>query len=397
MTTKRSNNIEFIEKAKKIHNEKYDYSKVEYINNKTKVCIICPEHGEFWQTPNSHLKGRACPICMKEKNKQMLLENSNKQRLTTEQFILKARKIHNDKYDYSSVKYVNNYTKVNIICPIHGSFLVKPSNHLCGCGCKECMHEKQKLTKEQFILRARQIHGWKYDYSKVNYIDSQTKIHIICPEHGEFWQKPNGHLNGQGCPICGTIKIKEKLAFSKDDVLKKFIETNGNKYNYSKFEYNGYDVKSEIICPEHGSFLQTPRSHMRGVGCPYCANKHLIGESKLKELLENNFKKVLYQVKSSTIGFEWLGRQSLDFYVPEINTAIEYQGEQHFIPIKHWGNEKKFNYTRSLDIEKYHKAKNNGVKLLYFKYSKINTGNFPYDVIFDENELLSKLKSGIQL
>ena len=106
---------EFIEKAKKVHGDKYDYSKVEYVNSRTKICIICPQHGEFWQTPNAHLMKEGCPKCKGE-------NVSKVNRRTTNEFIEKAKKVHGDKYDYSKVDYKNNSTKVCIICPIHGEF-----------------------------------------------------------------------------------------------------------------------------------------------------------------------------------------------------------------------------------------------------------------------------------
>lgn len=139
----------FIIKARKIHGDKYDYSKVKYENSKTKVCIICPKHGEFWQTPNNHLTGFQCKLCGRE---QATIKNSS----TTDQFIEKARLVHGNKYDYSKVNYVNNKTKVNIICPIHGEFKITPDSHLSQkAGCILCGNEntkiKQSKTKEQFI------------------------------------------------------------------------------------------------------------------------------------------------------------------------------------------------------------------------------------------------------
>lgn len=135
--------------------------------------------------------------------------------LTTEQFIEKAKNIHGNKYDYSKTEYVNAEKKVCIICPEHGEFWQRPANHLSGKGCPVCGEIKRKagikLTTEQFIERAKKIHGDKYDYSKVNYIDTTTKVCIICPEHGEFWQKPYAHLNGHGCPGCAESKLEREV------------------------------------------------------------------------------------------------------------------------------------------------------------------------------------------
>ena len=246
--TKRSTTEEFINKARKVHGDKYDYSNVEYIGNKTKVCIICPEHGEFWQTPNSHLKGIGCPDCAKT---------------TRGGFIKKAREVHGDKYDYSKVEYKGINTKVCIICPKHGEFWQRPSSHLYGCGCRECAY-KLKFTKEDFIRKAKEVHGDKYDYSKAEYKGAKVKVCIICPEHGEFWQDPNSHLSGKGCPKC----------VGRNKTIEEFIEqarkVHGDKYDYSKVEYKGINTKVCIICPEHGEFWQSPYNHLNGHGCPNC-------------------------------------------------------------------------------------------------------------------------------
>ena len=119
---------EFIAKAKAVHGDKYDYSKVNYVNSFTKVTIICPKHGEFEQTPNLHLKSQGCPNCYGNK------------KMTIEEFIKRAKEVHGDKYDYSKVKYVNALTKVTIICPIHGEFEQTPAKHLLG------IRERKKFT-----------------------------------------------------------------------------------------------------------------------------------------------------------------------------------------------------------------------------------------------------------
>lgn len=180
---------DFITKAREIHGDKYDYSKVEYVDDKTKVCIIDPEYGEFWQTPANHLKGSGCP------------KRSGKSVPTKEEWVASARKVHGDKYDYSKVDYVNNRTKVCIICPEHGEFWQKPNDHLKGKGCPKCVVEQnrknQSLGAKAFLKKARLVHGDKYDYSKVDYVNGNTMVCIISPELGEFWQTPNDHI------LCG--------------------------------------------------------------------------------------------------------------------------------------------------------------------------------------------------
>ena len=250
---------QFVEEARKIHGDKYDYSKVNYENALTKVCIICPKHGEFWQKPNDHLNGHGCCFCSGVANK------------TTEQFIEEARKVHGDKYDYSKVNYINSGTKVCIICPKHGKFLQTPNSHLNGMqGCAKCAKENVGISKrigiEQFIERARKVHGDKYDYSKVNYVNGHEKVCIICPEHGEFWQAPSRHLYGQGCPVCADC-----VKLTTESFIERARKIHGDRYDYSKVDYVNNHEKVCIICKEHGEFWQTPAGHLKGCGCSACA------------------------------------------------------------------------------------------------------------------------------
>lgn len=186
---------EFIERAMKVHNDKYDYSKVNYKKSNVKIIIICPIHGDFEQIPNNHLSGTGCPKCANEKTSMKLT-------LTTEQFIKKANDVHNNFYDYSEVNYKSAHKKIIIICPKHSEFEQTPGNHLNGQGCPKCANERKKSSTEQFIKKATEVHNDKYDYSKVEYIHSKKPIIAICSIHGEFEQIPNNHLRGNGCPKC---------------------------------------------------------------------------------------------------------------------------------------------------------------------------------------------------
>ena len=208
----RLNKNNFIPRAKEIHGTKYDYSKTQYVKAKEPVIIICPKHGEFTQRPQDHiLKACGCPKCKGEKTIEV-------HSYTREKFIELAKAKHKDKYDYSRMSYINYTTKVQIVCPIHGVFEQVPRDHISGTGCPKCGREKANVSETyslgEFIEKAKKVHFNKYDYSKVNYINSQTKICIICPEHGEFWQTPANHLYGQGCPKCklvGQTKLYNKL------------------------------------------------------------------------------------------------------------------------------------------------------------------------------------------
>lgn len=204
----------FIERARKVHGNKYDYSKTKYINCKIKVCIICPKHGEFWQNPVNHYRrGDGCPTCGHGVKRQSWFMN-------TDIFISQAKAIHGDRYDYAETKYINSNIKVSIICPKHGRFEQDPSSHLSGSGCPICANKN--LNTERFVERAMLKHGGRYDYSKVIYRKSTQKVCIICSEHGEFWQTPNTHLQGGGCPECAHKNLM-KLVYGigvNDSTLK---------------------------------------------------------------------------------------------------------------------------------------------------------------------------------
>lgn len=188
-------------------------------------------------------------------------------KLTTEQFIQKALKVHGDKYDYSLVEYKNSHIKVIIICPIHGQFLQRSSAHLDGQCCKKCFINKQQSNIEEFINKANLIHKNKYDYSKFIYINSKIKGIIICPNHDEFLQIPNKHLRKRGCPKC----IKTKL-LTKKEFIEKANKIHNFKYDYSESTYINNKTKLIIICSDHGEFNQSPNSHLNKQGCPLCKN-----------------------------------------------------------------------------------------------------------------------------
>ena len=380
---KRLNTESFIKKSNKIHNNKYDYSSSVYKNNKTKISIICPIHGEFKQIPNNHLLGHGCPKC---KNNDLKLKYKTEGQ---EQFIDKARKVHGDKYDYSKVEYVNNRTKISIICPMHGEFLQTPNAHLNGHGCQKCKIEKLReinlKNKDIFVTNAINIHGNKYDYSKVEYVNNSTKVCIICPIHGEFWQTPNNHLYGYGCDKCAREKNSLVLRKTLEDFINESNTIHNFKYDYSKVEYINIQTPVCIICPEHGEFWQKPSVHLYGHGCPKCNQSRL--ENEISIFLEKNNIKYFTQYK-----FDWLrfnGLMKLDFYLPEYNIAIECQGEQHFKSIDFFGGEENFKYTYERDKQKFELCKENNIKLLYYSNLGIE---YPYRVYEDLEELLKEIK-----
>lgn len=353
----------FISRAQEKYGDEYDYKKTIYQDSKTPVCITCRRHGDFWISPHSHLDNSGCPICAKEKR-----QKGKKTKYTLEEFITKAKETHGEKYDYSKVKYVNNRTKVCIICPIHGEFWQTPSSHLSGRGCNLCA--KPVYNTETFIEQARRVHGNKYDYSKVKYEGGNKKVCIICPIHGEFWQTPSNHLSKlkKGCYKCNRKAADEKKFLTTEEFIRRAKKIHGDEYDYSNCEYYGTKVSVAIGCKKHGIFFQIPNHHLHGEGCPLCQNSIL--ERKVENMLIEHKIKFFEQQK-----FEWLGKQRLDFYLPEYNVAIECQGEQHYKPVdfagkgKEWAK-KSFENIKKLDRLKKDLCTQNGVKILYIKYNE---------------------------
>jgi hypothetical protein len=228
---------EFIEICNLVHNKKYDYSNTEYTSKDVKIKIICPIHGEFEQIANDHIRGAGCKKCS--------FNGINKK--GADEFIEEANKIHNNKYDYSKVEYINTKTKVKIICPSHGEFEQIPKNHLKKSGCPKCasifVGNMNRKNSKIFINEAKLLHGDKYDYSKVEYINAKTKIKIICPIHGEFEQMPDAHTKlKQGCPNCHYDKVKYNApSWTKEN----WVNAGKNSTNFDGFKLYVIECSNE--------------------------------------------------------------------------------------------------------------------------------------------------------
>lgn len=203
---KKINTEDFIERSIKVHGDKYSYDKTNYTRAKDKVIITCPKHGDFEILPHNHLNGQGCVRCSKC--------------TCTEDFIEKANIIHDNKYNYNKSTFIRSNQKIIITCPKHGDFKQTPNDHLSGHGCPECAKEnillstkKSAKTTEEFITEAIKIHGNKYDYNKVNYINNISPVTIICPIHGEFSQMPSKHLIGHGCPNCNSSFLENSIEY----------------------------------------------------------------------------------------------------------------------------------------------------------------------------------------
>lgn len=288
---------------------------------------------------------------------------------TQTQFIEKSRMIYGDKYDYSYVEYINTNQTVEIVCREHGPFLITPKNHLKGQQCKFCANIQKstnmKLTTEQFIERAKRVHGELYDYSSVEYIDNHTPITIMCKEHGPFKQIPTNHTHRKSkCPICSKRYSNTKMFIEKATLF------HGNTYEYTKVNYMTAKIPVTIICKTHGEFKQTPNTHIHGKsGCPVC--NHSKGELEIKKFLDISKIEYISQHKI------WIGDSKypyrLDFFVPTLNVAVEYDGFQHFeCPDTKLFTQEMFEKIKLRDARKNEYCKRNNIRLIRIPYKKFS-------------------------
>jgi hypothetical protein len=333
----------FIEKANKIHNNKYDYSKVKYVNYYTKVIIICPIHGEFLQTPNVHLFGHGCRKCANNSISNALKYDIN-------EFIELANKKHNNVYNYDKVIYINNVTKIIITCPIHGDFTQIPRGHLNGQGCPKC-NKTYKLTQKIFIKRANKLHKKFYNYDKFIFINVRTKGIIICPIHGEFLQTPNSHINNnKGCPGCG---------------IKKYEETIMKKYGVK------YIFQSEIIKEKSYNTTIERYGEIWLKHCPRYNSNSIIYLDLISEKLNISIQHALNGGEKKFV------RYYIDGYISEYNICIEWNEQHH-----NWKKYKENDLKKKLFLEEKFNC-----KIIY-----INEKEFLKDVDNQINVICNKIK-----
>ncbi|MBR6515513.1 MAG: hypothetical protein IKT40_01520 [Bacilli bacterium] len=321
------------------------------------------------------------------------MENKKNHKYTTEEFIEKVKKVHEDKnYDYSNLEYVNAKTKVKVYCHEkdslgneHGFFEIKATHLISGHGCPKCCNRVSTL--EDKINRLKEVHGDKYDYSEiVENFKTKSKIPIICHEkdefgneHGVFYQKYDSHLMGCGCPKCN-----KGITSNLEEFIKMANSVHNNFYSYDKFVYVNAKTKGIITCPIHGDFEQSPDVHLnRKHSCPKCKSS-ILEKEVIKLLTENN---INYEHQCY---LEELGKKSIDFKIGD-SIYIECQGEQHYRPVNFQNYKENitedsienFNNRKLLDAEKYDVVvnKNHGTMIYYTKTKYFRQGD--YDVKSD--------------
>jgi hypothetical protein len=283
----------------------------------------------------------------------------------TTEFNQKASIVHNNFYDYSLVDYKKSKLKVIIICPIHGIFEQRPNDHLGGQGCPDC-GGTNRLSIEKIKEKANIIHKNTYDYSLfTGYTSQQDRIEIICLTHGIFIQKINNHLNGRKCKYCAkNVKKTEKQFEDGANII------HNNLYDYSLSDY--VDAKTEviIICKKHGEFSQSPNSHLSGHGCPVCNESR--GEVYVSKILDKYNIKYIREHKLYHEKYAPTYSLKGDFYLPELNIIIEYNGIQHYKALKFFGGEKGLEKNKKRDKIKELICEDSNIRLIKISY-KYNT------------------------
>jgi very-short-patch-repair endonuclease len=291
-------------------------------------------------------------------------------KLTTEEFVEKAKCVHGDIYNYDSVQYNGSKIRVELICEKHGLFMQKPNHHLLGSGCPKCANNITGTT-EDFVQKSILLHGNSYDYSQVCYVNSDTKVSIKCLKCSKvFYQKPNKHLQGRGCNNCYTTKKRTKFQF-----LSIVKSVHGGRYDYSLVVYKNQRTNVTVICSKHGKFSITPKHHINGVGCKLCNMSK--GELKIEKYLKS--RNISYENQKFIDGCVNVKKLLFDFYIPSINMCIEYDGEHHFKPINWSGDmdEDEMNYKYK-NIINNDNIKNkfcveNGIRLIRIPYTKFKS------------------------
>lgn len=281
-------------------------------------------------------------------------------KLTQEDFIEKSLKIHGDKYLYDDVIYLKNNINVNIFCKeCETHFSQIPNDHMRGSGCPNC----RKLNTTKFIKRCEELHEYFYNYSKTIFKNCSSKVIITCPKHGDFTIRADGHLTGRGCKKCADEKLKKDT----DYFINKSNIIHNNFYTYGKTIYTSANEKVIITCPVHDDFIQIAYNHTNGCGCPVC--KISKGEKNIMNLLKSyNINYIYQKTFDNCKGYK--NKLPFDFYLPDLNTCIEFDGIQHYESVEYFGGEETLKKTLETDKLKNEYCLNNNIRLIRIKYNE---------------------------
>lgn len=266
-----------------------------------------------------------------------------KKKYTTERFIMRAKAIHGERYSYTKSLYTTSKQHLIVTCKKHGDFSVTPERHLRGVNCNKCSADEQALQNDEFIERAKRVHGDYYCYAKSDCKGAKRKVVITCKRHGDFLQRAEHHLSGRGCKICGKER-QHPISRTTEQFIKEAKAVHGSAYDYSLSEYTGIKRKLDIICKAHGKFSQVAEWHLSGSGCPDCKSLNSgFGRSNFKMSCRKNDgmgflyiikcskgKEVFYKVgvTSNSVGTRYKTKKSMPYSYTE---AALIEGKSDFI------------------------------------------------------------------
>lgn len=368
MAKPRMTTDQFIERARERYGDRFAYDRCAYKNMKTHVCITCPEHGDVMVHPEFFLvKARhGCPDCSS-------LHPKKPPQYTTDSLIAKYKAIWGEEFDYSEVVYEAWEKKVKIRHRECGRvFWQVPGSHF-KYGCQKCSAIRRgKATSQRhgnnFVARAQEIHGDRYCYDAVDFVDMRSKVAIRCPEHNlTFYTAPFNHLHPErptGCPECGREKQASLSSMGAAEFARQAQEMHGSQHEYDLVEYVNNREKVPIRCVNHGVFMQTPGAHLSGSGCPLCVGSRM--EKRIALLLRRWG--VSYVAQHSFSDCRRAHPLPFDFAILSTDGnlcgVIEYQGDQHFRPVDYFGGQKGFLYRQQNDKIKHDYCHERGIPLL---------------------------------
>ena len=370
MATPQMTFIGCIDKANKVHNGFYTYPEENvFTGAKGRLNVLCPKHGPFETSVRVHLGGSRCKKCANE------IKGANAS-VPLSVWLERAYEKHKGKYDLSKVHltYKNSDSRVIIICPEHGEFEQNAESHSRGYGCNKCANDyntqNKTYTQQTFEVKSNDVHKGKYGYTKAKYINSLEPVIITCPIHGDFEQRPVNHMRGYGCPKCGIVKVTDASKLSIHDWKIAGEKVHGVLYDYISCKAVDERTYLDISCKDHGLFTQRADTHIKGSGCPKCVASK--GEKAIMEYFKTT--NINYIKEHKIDGFKY----RFDFYIPELNVVVEYDGHHHFKSIDIWGGDKYLEKTLRIDKAKEVICKKNEIALIRIPYTAFDN---LYDIL----------------
>lgn len=369
---KRLTQTQFLQKANNVAPVNLDFSKSVFHDTRTKVIVTCKIHGDFEILPSNLFQGANCRRCAQT-------QAGSKRRVDKKEILNRIKSKFGNLYevDKNSVSKVTSPIRLN--CKTHGWFEGLINNLINSSGCPHCKNaktaiirnKKLKLSRDEIIERFESIHGDTYSYrsARPDGINSIVKIH--CAKHGYFEQKVSTHLQGKGCPDCGNEKRRMGQFLQQSELYSRLKQLNGDLFIYPP--NLGLELREDvpIICREHGIFYQPLRIHLDGNGCSECSQS--LGARRVSHWLNEH--EINYEVEALIPA----GKKGLplraDFFLPDYNMYIEYDGEQHFKPIAFFGMDEKtsilvFNEQKERDLAKENWILDNGFELLRIRFDQ---------------------------